>query len=52
MLLTKKKKDEKEGLISVDESRDNQQKIQKITDQCIATIEKKLSEKEKEILKV
>ena len=39
-------------MISLDESRDNQQKIQKITDQFISTIESKLSEKEKEILKV
>jgi len=50
--IDKEKKDEKEGLISLDESRDNQQKIQKITDQFISTIENKLSEKEKEILKV
>ena len=50
--IDKEKKDEKEGLISLDESRDNQQKIQKITDQFITTIENKLSEKEKEILKV
>ena len=46
------KKDEKEGLISIDESRDNQSEIQKITDKFISLIEKKLSEKEKEILKV
>ena len=42
----------KDGLISIDESRDNQLKIQKITDSFISTIENKLSEKEKEILKV
>ncbi len=48
----KVKKDEKEGLISIDESRDNQQEIQKITDNYIKQIEAKLSEKEKEILKV
>ena len=48
----KEKKDEKEGLISIDESRDNQSEIQKITDKFINLIEKKLSEKEKEILKV
>ena len=52
MLLTKKKKEEKDGLISIDESRDNQTEIQKITDKYIALIETKLSEKEKEILKV
>ena len=46
------KKDEKDGSISLDESRDNQQKIQKITDQFISSIESKLEEKEKEILKV
>tara|TARA_B100000287_G_C20217983_1_gene616853 strand:+ start:75 stop:623 length:549 start_codon:yes stop_codon:yes gene_type:complete len=50
--IDKEKKDEKDGLISLDESRDNQQLIQKITDQFIASIDKKLSEKEKEILKV
>ena len=48
----REKKDEKEGLISIDESRDNQSEIQKITDKFISLIEKKLSEKEKEILKV
>ena len=46
------KKDEKDGLISIDESRDNQSEIQKITDKFIGLMEKKLSEKEKEILKV
>ena len=39
-------------VISIDESRDNQSEIQKITDKYIALIENKLSEKEKEILKV
>jgi len=48
----KEKKDEKDGLISIDESRDNQSEIQKITDKYIALIETKLTEKEKEILKV
>jgi ribosome recycling factor len=48
----KEKKDEKDGLISIDESRDNQSEIQKITDKFITLIETKLSEKEKEILKV
>ena len=48
----KEKKEEKDGLISIDESRDNQSEIQKITDKFISIIEKKLSEKEKEILKV
>ena len=50
--IEKEKKDEKESLISIDESRDNQLEIQKITDKFISLIEKKLSEKEKEILKV
>ena len=48
----KEKKDEKEGLISKDLSRDNQLEIQKFTDKYISLIETKLSEKEKEILKV
>ena len=48
----KEKKDEKEGLISKDVSRDNQLEIQKFTDKFISLIETKLSEKEKEILKV
>ena len=48
----KEKKDEKEGLISKDVSRDNQLEIQKFTDKYISLIEAKLSEKEKEILKV
>jgi len=48
----KVKKEEKDSLISIDESRDNQSDIQKITDKYIALIETKLSEKEKEILKV
>ena len=47
----KEKKDEKEGLISKDVSRDNQLEIQKFTDKYISLIETKLSEKEKEILK-
>ena len=50
--IDKEKKDEKDGLISLDESRDNQDKIQKITNKFISLIESKLSEKEKEILKV
>ena len=50
--IDKEKKEEKDGVISLDESRDNQQKIQKITDQSIALIDSKLVEKEKEILKV
>ena len=52
MLLKKKKKMKRKVLLSIDESRDNQLEIQKITDKHIAFIENKLSEKEKEILKV
>ena len=48
----KEKRDEKEGIISIDESRDNQLEIQKFTDKYISLIETKLSEKEREILKV
>ena len=48
----KEKRDEKEGLISIDQLRDNQLEIQKFTDKYISLIESKLSEKEKEILKV
>ena len=50
--IDKEKKEERDGFISIDESRDNQTEIQKITDKFIALIETKLSEKEKEILKV
>ena len=50
--IEKEKKDEKEGLISIDESRDNQLEIQKFTNKYISLIESKLSEKETEILKV
>jgi len=50
--IDKEKKEEKEGSISLDESRDNQQEIQKITDKFIVSIESKLADKEKEILKV
>ena len=48
----KEKKDEKEGIISKDLSRDNQLEIQKFTDKYISLIETKLTEKEREILKV
>ena len=46
------KKSEKEGDLSEDQSRDEQETIQKETDNFIKDIEKKLSEKEAEILKV
>ena len=46
------KKLEKEGELSLDQSRDEQDKIQKLTDRFIAEIEKHLEEKEADILKV
>ena len=46
------KKSEKDGDLSEDQSRDEQETIQKETDSFIKDIEKKLSEKEAEILKV
>ena len=50
--IEKVKKSEKEGDFSEDQSRDEQEVIQKKTDQFISDIEKKLAEKESEILKV
>ncbi|MCP9771805.1 ribosome recycling factor [Synechococcus sp. Tobar12-5m-g] len=46
------KKQEKEGELSEDQSRDAQEKVQKLTDRFIAELEKHLSEKEIDILKV
>jgi ribosome recycling factor len=46
------RKAEKASEISEDESRDQQEKIQKLTDKYIAEIEKVFAEKEKDILKV
>ena len=46
------KKQEKDGDLSEDQSRDEQDKVQKITDRFIVDLEKLLSEKEAEILKV
>lgn len=46
------KKNEKEGSISEDESKDFQKKIQNITDEYIAKIDKLLDLKEKEIMEV
>ena len=46
------KKSEKDGDLSEDQSRDEQETIQKETDNFIKDIEKKLSQKEAEILKV
>ena len=50
--IDKVKKSEKEGDISEDQSRDEQASIQKITDRFINEIEKHLSEKEADILRV
>ena len=50
--IEKIKKSEKDGDLSEDQSRDEQETIQKETDNFIKDIEKKLSEKESEILKV
>jgi ribosome recycling factor len=46
------KKQEKDGELSVDLSRDEQEKIQKLTDKSIADLEKLLADKEADILKV
>ena len=46
------KKQEKDADLSEDQSRDEQDKIQKITDRFIVDLDKLLSEKEAEILKV
>lgn len=46
------KKQEKDKALSEDESRDLQDKIQKLTDKYIAEVEKVLSDKEKDILTV
>ena len=50
--IEKIKKSEKDGDLSEDQSRDEQETIQKETDHFINDIEKKLTEKEAEILKV
>ena len=46
------KRREKDGELSEDQSRDEQDHVQKLTDRFIAELEKHLSEKEAEILKV
>ena len=46
------KKREKDGELSEDLSRDEQDKVQKVTDKFIADLEKLLAEKEADILKV
>jgi len=50
--IDKVKRSEKDGELSEDQSRDEQDKVQKLTDRFIAQIEKHLAEKEAEILKV
>jgi ribosome recycling factor len=46
------KKQEKDGDLSEDQSRDHQDMVQKVTDRFIVELEKQLAEKEAEILKV
>ncbi|MGB7563625.1 MAG: ribosome recycling factor [Prochlorococcaceae cyanobacterium] len=46
------KRSEKDAELSEDQSRDEQDKVQKLTDRFIAQIEKHLAEKEADILKV
>ncbi|MEY3463360.1 MAG: ribosome recycling factor [Cyanobacteriota bacterium] len=50
--IDKVKRQEKDGDLSEDQSRDAQDKVQKLTDKFIAELEKHLAEKEAEILKV
>jgi len=50
--IEKIKKSEKAAEISEDQSRDQQEKVQKLTDQFISEVEKHLNEKEIDILKV
>jgi ribosome recycling factor len=50
--IDKVKKLEKEGEISEDQSHDEQDQVQKLTDRFIAEIEKHLADKEADILKV
>jgi ribosome recycling factor len=50
--IDKVKRSEKDGELSEDQSRDEQDKVQKLTDRFIAQIEKHLADKEADILKV
>lgn len=50
--IDKIKKQEKDSELSEDQSRDEQDKVQKLTDKFITELEKQLSEKEADILKV
>jgi ribosome recycling factor len=50
--IDKVKKQEKDGDLSEDQSRDEQDKVQKLTDKFITELEKMLAQKEADILKV
>ena len=50
--IDKVKKKEKEGDLSEDQSRDEQESVQQLTNKCISEIEQHLAEKESDILKV
>ncbi len=50
--IEKLKKQEKDGELSEDQSRDQQDNVQKLTDRFIAELEKHLAEKEADILRV
>ncbi|MCP9849321.1 ribosome recycling factor [Cyanobium sp. Morenito 9A2] len=50
--IDKVKRSEKDAELSEDQSRDEQDKVQKLTDRFIALVEKHLAEKEADILKV
>ncbi|MGB5239060.1 MAG: ribosome recycling factor [Prochlorococcaceae cyanobacterium] len=50
--IDKVKKQEKDGDLSEDQSRDEQEKVQKLTDRYIVELEKSLADKEADILKV
>ena len=50
--IDKVKKQEKDGELSEDQSRDQQEQVQKLTDKYIAVIDKHLADKEADILKV
>ncbi|MCP9818229.1 ribosome recycling factor [Synechococcus sp. Cruz-9H2] len=50
--IDKVKKQEKDGELSEDQSRDEQEKVQKLTDRYIVELEKSLADKEADILKV
>ncbi|MCP9840073.1 ribosome recycling factor [Synechococcus sp. J7-Johnson] len=50
--IDKVKKQEKDGELSEDQSRDEQEKVQKLTERYIVELEKSLADKEADILKV